>query len=138
MKEHFETTLWVNNESVDLNAFVEEFLAKTVIGAASSLKGVADVQNLELYLKQGNVKVIVNGKDAKQVAGGCCQPGFFIRILAGSNDLAGIVSADATFAIARQPETVSRVTLTMVIGQAVSQSTTVYALLVSLILIFVV
>lgn len=49
---------------------------------------------------------------------------------------AGIVSADAASGIARQPEASSRVTLTMVIGQAVSQSTTVYALLVSLILIF--
>lgn len=51
---------------------------------------------------------------------------------------AGIVSAQATFSMARQPETISRETLTMLIGQAVSQSTTIYALLVSLILIFAV
>ena len=63
MKERFEAMLWVNNDPVELNAFVEEFLAKTVIGAASSLKGVKDIQSLELFLERGNVKVIVNGKE---------------------------------------------------------------------------
>lgn len=63
MDKRFESTLWVNNELVELNAFVEEFLAKTVIGTASSLKGVTDVRNLELYLERGDVKVIVNRKE---------------------------------------------------------------------------
>jgi len=63
MEERFEVELWINNDPIELNAFVEGFLARTVIGAASSLKGVADVQNLELYLESGDVNVIVNGKE---------------------------------------------------------------------------
>lgn len=63
MEERFEVELWVNNDPVELNAFVEGFLARTVIAAASSLKGVEDVHNLELYLERGNVNVIVNGKE---------------------------------------------------------------------------
>jgi len=63
MKESFETILEVNNVSVELNPFVEEFLARTVIGAASSLKGAGNIENLELCLEQGNVRVIVNGNE---------------------------------------------------------------------------
>jgi hypothetical protein len=61
MKESFKAKLWVNNVSVDLNPFVEEFLARTVAGAVQSLKGTEEMHDLELSLGQGHVKVIVNG-----------------------------------------------------------------------------
>ena len=60
MEERFEVKLWVNNGSIELNEFVEKFLAKIVIGAASSLKGVNDVQDLELYMERNDVEVVVN------------------------------------------------------------------------------
>jgi hypothetical protein len=63
MKESFKAKLWVNNVSIDLNPFVEEFLARTVVGAVRSLKGTEDMHDLELSLEQGHVKVIVNGSD---------------------------------------------------------------------------
>ncbi len=63
MKESFKTALSLNNVSVKLNPFVEKFLARTVVGAVSSLKGAEDIQSLELYLEQGNVRVIVNGNE---------------------------------------------------------------------------
>ena len=63
MEGKLEAKLWVNNISVDLNPFVEEFLARTVIGAVSSLKGAEDIQSLELHLSQGNVRAIVNGNE---------------------------------------------------------------------------
>jgi hypothetical protein len=63
MKENFKAKLWVNNVSIDLNTFVEEFLARTVAGAVRSLKGTEDMHNLELSLEQGHVKVIVNGSE---------------------------------------------------------------------------
>jgi hypothetical protein len=63
MEERFKATLQVNNEYVELNTFVEEFLARIVVGAASSLKGVGGVQNLELYLERGDISLIVNGED---------------------------------------------------------------------------
>ncbi len=63
MKRIFEAKLWVNNAALDLNPFVEEFLARTVAGAVSSLKGTEDIESLELYLEQGDVRVIVNGNE---------------------------------------------------------------------------
>ena len=63
MKENLEAKLWVNNAAIDMNPFVEEFLARTVTGAVCALKGTEDIQSLELYLEQGNVKVIVNGDE---------------------------------------------------------------------------
>jgi len=63
MKESFKTTLWVNNVTVELNPFVEEFLARTVAGAVSALKGAEDIRSLELHLEQGHIKIIVNGNE---------------------------------------------------------------------------
>ena len=63
MKESFKTALSLNNVSVELNPFVEKFLARTVVGAVSSLKGAEDIQSLELYLEQGDVRIIANGNE---------------------------------------------------------------------------
>jgi hypothetical protein len=63
MKESFKTTLRVNNVTIELNPFVEEFLALTVAGAVSALKGAEDIRSLELHLEQGNVEIIVNGHE---------------------------------------------------------------------------
>lgn len=63
MEGDFETKLQVNNVSVDLNPFVEEFLARTVAGAVSSLKGAKDIRGLELYMEQGDIKIVVNGNE---------------------------------------------------------------------------
>jgi len=68
MEERFETTLWVNNDPVELNDFVEKFLAKVTIGAASSLKGVENIQNLELNQERGNVNIAINGKEISLTA----------------------------------------------------------------------
>lgn len=63
MKESFEATLQVNNASIDLTPFPEQFLARIVAAAVSMLKGAEDIRSLELYLEQGNVRVIVNGNE---------------------------------------------------------------------------
>jgi hypothetical protein len=63
VKAEFKANLWVNGLPVDLNPFVEEFLARTVIGAVSSLKGAEDIQSLELYLERGEVRIIVDGNE---------------------------------------------------------------------------
>jgi len=63
MKESFKAKLWVNNISIDLNPFVEEFLSRTVAGAVRSLKGTEDMRDLDLYLEQGHVRVVVNGDE---------------------------------------------------------------------------
>jgi len=63
MKESLEAKLWVNNASVDLNPFVEEFLARTATGAVRTLKGAEDIKALELYVQEGDVRVTVNGNE---------------------------------------------------------------------------
>jgi hypothetical protein len=63
MERNFRTELEVNDVPVELSPFVDEFLTRTVIGAVSSLKGAKNIHNLELYLEQGDVKLVVNGNE---------------------------------------------------------------------------
>ena len=63
MEEIFHTTLQINSEPVELNHFIENFMARTVVGAVSSLKGTDNVQSLECRLAQGELELIVNGSE---------------------------------------------------------------------------
>ncbi len=63
MRQNFKAKLKVNNISIDINPFVEEFLARTTVGAVASLKGVQDVRRLEINQKKGHVEITVNGKE---------------------------------------------------------------------------
>ena len=61
MEMNFKTELEVNNVSIELNPFVDEFLTRTVVGAVSSLKGAENIQGLDLYLERNDVRIVVNG-----------------------------------------------------------------------------
>ena len=63
MGKNLGAELAVNNVSVELNPFAEEFLTRTVVGAVSSLRGAENIRNLELYLKRGDVRLVVNGDE---------------------------------------------------------------------------
>ena len=63
MEKNLKAELEINNVSVELNPFVEEFLTRTVVGAVSSLKGAENIRDLELYLERGDVKLAVNGNE---------------------------------------------------------------------------
>jgi len=63
MGKNLGAELAVNNVFVELNPFVEEFLTRTVVGAVSSLKGAENIQDLDLYLERGEVKLVVNGNE---------------------------------------------------------------------------
>ena len=63
MEKNLRAELEINNVSVELNPFVEEFLTRTVVGAVSSLKGAENIRDLELYLERGDVKLVVNGSE---------------------------------------------------------------------------
>lgn len=63
MEMNFKTELEVNNVSIELNPFVDEFLTRTVVGAVSSLKGAENIQGLELYVEQNDVRIAVNGSE---------------------------------------------------------------------------
>ena len=55
--------LRVNKISVDMNPFVEEFLARTAVAIVASLKGAENVQSLEIQQQKGNAKITVNGNE---------------------------------------------------------------------------
>jgi hypothetical protein len=63
MGKNFRAELVVNKASIKLNPFAEQFLARTVVGAVSSLKGSEDIRDLELHLERGDVKLILNRND---------------------------------------------------------------------------
>ena len=63
MKESFRAELKVDGVSVEINPFVEEFLARVIVGAVSSLKGVENIKSLQVRQKKGNVEITANGKD---------------------------------------------------------------------------
>jgi hypothetical protein len=63
MDRNLEAQLTVNKIPIKLNPFAEQFLARTVVGAVSSLKGTENVRDTELCLNKGDVKLIVNGNE---------------------------------------------------------------------------
>ena len=62
MKESYETKLWVNSQDIELNPFVEQFLAGTVTGGVRTLKGVEMARTVELKMVKRAVTLVVNGK----------------------------------------------------------------------------
>ena len=60
---NLKAKLWVNKVSIEMNPFVEEFLARTTLGAVASLRGGGSVQSLELHQEKGDVKITVNGNE---------------------------------------------------------------------------
>lgn len=45
-----EVVLVVNGRDIELNSFVQSFIARTVIGMVSSLRGVGDVETIDLKI----------------------------------------------------------------------------------------
>ncbi len=44
--------LTINGEKVDLNNFVQGFISETVIGMVKSLRGVGDIETIELKVSK--------------------------------------------------------------------------------------
>ena len=63
MDKNLGAKLAVNKVSIKLNPFAEQFLARTVVGAVSSLKGAENIRDMELYLARGDVRLVVNGNE---------------------------------------------------------------------------
>ena len=63
MAASFKAKLRVNKITVEMNPFVEDFVAHTVAGMASSLRGVDKLQSLEMRQEKGKVKIKVNGEE---------------------------------------------------------------------------
>jgi hypothetical protein len=63
MDKKLGAELVINKVPIKLNPFAEQFLARTVVGAVSSLRGTENIRAMELHLEQGDVKLIVNGDE---------------------------------------------------------------------------
>ena len=63
MKEVYRAKLQVNKKNVELNPFVEEFLARVSIGAVTSLKGVDYIKTVKIHHEHDDVTVNVNGDE---------------------------------------------------------------------------
>ena len=57
----YEISLAANDKAVELSGFPRDYLIKLTLAAASSLKGVNEIQTLELTQRFGKVKMVVNG-----------------------------------------------------------------------------
>jgi len=63
MERSYKAELKVNKQLVEMNPFVEEFLARTTVGAVASLKGAENIRKLEMHQKKGNIEITVNGSE---------------------------------------------------------------------------
>jgi ribosomal protein S9 len=46
-----------------MKPYVEELVARTVIGMVTPLRGAENMKDLNVYLEKGNVKITVNGNE---------------------------------------------------------------------------
>jgi hypothetical protein len=54
-------TLLVNNTPVEIDYFVQNFLDHTIVGMVSSLEGVKEIRDLEVFIEEAQTRLLVNG-----------------------------------------------------------------------------
>lgn len=54
-RQTFNVTLEVNGKSIELNDFVNNFIASTVIGMVKPLRGVQQVQNIKIAVIKSDI-----------------------------------------------------------------------------------
>ena len=83
MKENYKAKLLVNKKPVELNPFVEEYLARISVGIVTSLKGIEYIRKIEIRHEYDDVTITVNGEEVSLTP-------FPVKII--TNTLRGIVS----------------------------------------------
>jgi len=63
MREKLGAEFLINKKPIELNPFVNDFLAHVTIGAVKSLKGVDYIRNVEIKSEYGDLAVNVNGEE---------------------------------------------------------------------------
>lgn len=48
----FNTELEVNGQTIELNSFVEDFLSQAIIGMLKSLRGVDDIETINVKIQK--------------------------------------------------------------------------------------
>ncbi|MCX8065490.1 MAG: ATP synthase F0 subunit C [Candidatus Hydrogenedentes bacterium] len=87
-------------------------------------------------LNTGNSKFIISGEDLKIIVA-CLSAALVMGIVGiGAAFSEGYTAAKACEGIARNPEAAGSVTRTMIIGQAITESVAIYALVIAIIILF--
>ena len=63
MREKLNTKFLVNKKPIELNPFVNDFLAQVTVGAVKSLKGVDYIRSIEVHREYDDLTIKVNGED---------------------------------------------------------------------------
>ena len=63
MEQNYRAWLKVNDKSVAMNRFVEEFISRITAGAVASLKGGEKIQNFEIHGRMSDTEISVNGTE---------------------------------------------------------------------------
>jgi hypothetical protein len=63
MKPVYKAEMKVNNKAVEMNEFVEGYIAHISAGIVQSLKGVDYLKKIEMKLEGNDVEIHVNGDD---------------------------------------------------------------------------
>ena len=58
-----ETRAYVKDKEIDLNPFIERYIAEVFAAAARTLKGVGDPKILEFIISGGDIKIIADGNE---------------------------------------------------------------------------
>ena len=68
MSRTYEAKLTVNYTDIELSDFPQDFLINVAIAAVSTLKGVEDIDTLDLIGDSGNTDIVVNGSRIQVMA----------------------------------------------------------------------
>ena len=63
MAEKHKASVQINQSPLELNEFVEGFIAEVAIAMVKSLKGVDYIKKVEYHHEKDDVEVAVNGED---------------------------------------------------------------------------
>ena len=63
MREKLSTEFVVNKNPVELNPFINDYLAQVTIGIVKSLKGVDYIRNIKVVSEYDDLTINVNGED---------------------------------------------------------------------------
>ena len=83
VKQSYTAKLLVNKKPVELNPFVEEYLARISVGIVTSLKGIDYIRSIKIHHEHDDVTIAVNGEEVSLTP-------FPVQIIA--NTLHGLVS----------------------------------------------
>ena len=65
MVQKLQARMKVNNKDIELNPFVESYVANVTLGVVRSLKGVDYLKKIEVRVDRNDVEILVNGGEVE-------------------------------------------------------------------------